>query len=116
MKPKTKMIKTEEIIELENKYNITLSPYNNDYIVTDFRNENCYELDENKKLIGLNLSENQISDLSFLSNLTSITHLNLSGNDISDITVLSYLIKLTYLNVEENNIKDISPLAELRQL
>jgi Leucine-rich repeat (LRR) protein len=42
-----------------------------------------------------------------------LTHLDLSSNQITDISPLTSLVNLTYLNLSFNDIKDISPLLEL---
>ena len=67
-------------------------------------------------MTDLNLDNNNISDISLLSELTKLTVLTLSGNNISDISPLSELTKLTYLYISGTNISDISPLAGLTQL
>ena len=59
---------------------------------------------------------NSISDLTPLSNLTSLTYLNLSSNKILDISALSNLTSLTYLNLSSNKISDISALSGLTSL
>ena len=59
---------------------------------------------------------NQISDISPLSNLTSLTYLELTGTQISDITTLSDLTSLIYLGLVGNQISDISALSNLTSL
>ncbi len=61
---------------------------------------------------------NDISDLSPLSGLTSLTRLNLSGNPVSDLTPLSRLTGLSHLNLQCCPIFDesLSPLASLTGL
>ena len=56
----------------------------------------------------LNLSENQISDITPLQSLTNLTSLNLYNNKISDITRLQSLTHLTDLYLSGNNISDIT--------
>ncbi|MDU8923987.1 leucine-rich repeat domain-containing protein, partial [Pasteurellaceae bacterium LIM206] len=55
-------------------------------------------------LTCLGLSENNITDITPLSNLINLTCLGLSENNITDITPLSHLSKLTYLNLKNNKI------------
>ncbi|MDH4291462.1 MAG: leucine-rich repeat domain-containing protein, partial [Dehalococcoidia bacterium] len=62
-------------------------------------------------LTELSLKENQISDISPLASLTSLTELSLGENQISDISPVANLTSLTWLDLESNQISDISPLA-----
>ena len=56
---------------------------------------------------GLDLSENQISELSPLSNLTNLSYLPIRYNGITDISPLA-----ASLDLIGNQISDISPLLE----
>ena len=64
------------------------------------------------------LQRNQISDLSPLANLTTISELSLglSGNQISDLSPLANLTGLASLWLKDNQISDLSPLANLTML
>ena len=62
------------------------------------------------------VNSNAISDLSPLSNLTSLNVLGLDGNSISDISALSGLKNLNVLDLGGNNISDISALSGLTSL
>ncbi len=73
-------------------------------------------LSELTSLTWLDLYKNQISDISTLSKLTSLTKLDLTDNQISDINVLSKLTSLTELELEYNKISDISALSDLTNL
>ena len=64
----------------------------------------------------LKLGHNNISDLNPLSTLTSLKTLDLSENNISDISKLADLKNLKNLNLSGNNISDISKLASLTNL
>jgi hypothetical protein len=66
-------------------------------------------------LVELDLSFNQISNISLLSSLTSLILLNIAGNQASDISPLSSL-NLDYLYLDKNEIVDISPLSSLTNL
>lgn len=110
------MEKPKEIIELEKNYNIIFLPYNATFDVIDARNRNTYQINENMEVIGLNLYGNNISDISFLSSLTKLTHLSIEENEINDIFTLSRLTLLVYLNCNNNRISDISFLTHLIQL
>ena len=59
----------------------------------------------------LDLSLNNIQDLTPLTKLTQLTALNLNGNQISDLTPLANLTQLTKLHLSENQISDLAPLA-----
>ncbi|EKS8444446.1 leucine-rich repeat domain-containing protein [Listeria monocytogenes] len=67
-------------------------------------------------LSSLYLNNNQISDISPLSNLTDLVDLTLQGNQISDISSLSNLTDLVDLTLQGNQISDISSLANLTNL
>ena len=58
------------------------------------------------------MGDNKLSDISPLSDLTSLTSLRLWSNQISDISQLSKLTNLNYLSLYRNQISDISPLVE----
>ena len=67
-------------------------------------------------LKSLDLSENDISDLSPLAGLENLTYLELDRNYISDLTPLGGLTGLVHLNLYNNEITDITPLAPLKIL
>jgi len=64
----------------------------------------------------LNIVWNEISDLSPLSNLHSLTWLWAQVNEISDVSPLSNLISLEHIELYNNSIIDISALANLTNL
>jgi uncharacterized protein YkwD len=61
----------------------------------------------------LDLSGNQISDLSPLTGLTNLTNLNLDRNNITDLTPLTSLTNLTRLSLSNNLIRDWLPVAHI---
>mgnify|MGYP003583477497 FL=1 len=91
-----------------------------------------------KRLRILELSNRQISDISFLAGMDLLEHailnhnrignlaplaalsnlflVDFSDNRISDLTPLANLTKLKYLYITQNQLKDLAPLAECRQL
>ena len=80
-------------------------------IINLIRLEHCTSLTE------LDLSDNQISDISPLGNLTSLTSLALYSNQISDISPLASLANLERLGLSYNSeLSDILPLANLANL
>ena len=68
---------------------------------------------------ALSLSNNNISDISLLSQMTQIHKLALTNNRIEDISVLEKLPKLRFIFLADNLIKDISKInnqARLKKL
>ena len=65
------------------------------------------------KLNSIWAGRNNLTDLSSLSNLTSLQHIRLSENQIEDLTPLRELLNLGHLELQDNIITDVSPLAEL---
>jgi Leucine-rich repeat (LRR) protein len=64
----------------------------------------------------LGLSNNRITDISPLAELTNLQTLRLNENQITDISPLAELTELTELYLSENRIADLSPLAGLTGL
>ena len=64
----------------------------------------------------LNAGSNQISDIRPLANLTNLAGLSLWSNEIQDISPLANLTKLTYLNAGGNHIENLEPLTGLIRL
>ena len=69
-----------------------------------------------QQLVLLDLSNNNISDVTPLTGFTHLEKLRLGNNNISDVTPLENLIELVELWLDNNNISDVTPLAELTQL
>ncbi len=65
---------------------------------------------------NLSISNTNLSDLSFLKQLTGCKKLILVNNNINDLSYFTYLNSLVHLVVTDNNITDISPLASLNKL
>lgn len=70
----------------------------------ELTNEDIKDLYKMTNLIGLNLSCNQISNISALKSLTNLTYLNLYYNQINDISALKNLTNLTELHLNYNQI------------
>lgn len=69
------------------------------------------------RLLGLDLSDNRISDIRALSGVVFAEEIDLGSNLIVDISPLSGVDGLSTLDLSDNAIVDVSPLAELpRQL
>lgn len=82
----------------------------------ELQDEDIISLKHMTNLISLDLSGNQISDLTPLSGLKDLEWLKLSNNQISDLNPLSGLKDLEFLDLSFNQISDIKPLAELTEL
>lgn len=67
-------------------------------------------------LTTLDLSYNDIEDISSLSNLIHMKELNLENNKVVDISALSNLIYMKELNLEHNNISDINAIKDFTSL
>jgi Leucine-rich repeat (LRR) protein len=67
-------------------------------------------------VVTLNLSGNQISNISPLQSLTNLSDLNLSGNRISDVASLRSLTKLTRLTLSNNTISNLASMESLTGL
>ena len=71
-------------------------------------------LAEAKHLTSLDLSDNEINDISALSGLRGLTSLNLSINQLTDISALSGLRGLTSLNLSINQLTDRNVSMKMR--
>ena len=138
------MNKPKEILELEKVYNITLKEIELSEDVMSWKHDNCYQLDSNSKIVGLNLynfnfakilSKEQIKKLEQLTQLqklkirltgiveikgleelTQLQQLDLSHNEITEIKGLDKLIQLQQLDLSWNRIAEIKGLEKLTQL
>ena len=77
---------------------------------------NYYSINEQGQITSLNLSKNNLTDISFLSNLVDVEILDIRDNNITDISPVSNMLKLRQLVLDKNLILDISPLANLTNL
>lgn len=68
------------------------------------------------KITSLNLTDNQISDLTPLANLTSLTKLYIGQNPLTDISPLANLTNITKLSLHNTQLSNISPLHNLTSL
>ncbi|WP_243388159.1 leucine-rich repeat domain-containing protein [Bacillus kexueae] len=73
-------------------------------------------LEKAVNLKDLDLSFNQIEDLSPLQSLSLLESLALWGNDIKDITPLSNLVNLTFLDLSSNHLFEIDALSGLTNI
>ena len=63
----------------------------------------------------MNISHNQIEDITPLSSLENLQWLNLADNHIKDVTVIGSMLNLFSLNLAGNEIRDVRPLIQLGQ-
>jgi len=108
--------KPKEILELEKMYGITLNEIALSENIMDYEKHSCYQLSSNKEIIGLNLSNNQISEIKGLEQLTQLQKLELSRNRITEIRNLEQLMLLQELELSTNQIAEIKGLENLTQL
>lgn len=107
--------KIDHITIKGNQYNTSL--FELDLSNMNLANTDIVPLRHMTNLEVLSLGGNQISDLTPLSNLVSLTELSLHDNvRISDLTPLSNLTKLTILNLYFNQISNLTPLSGLANL
>ena len=64
----------------------------------------------------MDLSHNQIADLSSVSNWSQLKQVDLSHNQISDLAPLSKSKQINQLNLSHNQIADLSVLSQLKSL
>ncbi|MCD4663725.1 MAG: hypothetical protein K8R68_00545, partial [Bacteroidales bacterium] len=77
---------------------------------------NITSLQKLKKINNLHLQKNRIKDISPIHDLIEIKELVLNDNEIIDISVLKNIKKIKKLYLANNHIKEISALSELSQL
>jgi internalin A len=63
-------------------------------------------------IYALDCQANKLSDISFLTEMTSVDMLFLSSNLISDITALSGLEDLDEIDLGNNLVTDLAPLVD----
>ncbi len=69
-----------------------------------------------KDLRSLSLSDNQLVDLTPISQLNHLERLILNGNQLVDLTPISQLNSLRYLDLGGNRIVDLTPISQLKNL
>ncbi|CAL6060872.1 Conserved_hypothetical protein [Hexamita inflata] len=75
--------------------------------------DRCPQSSTIKKLI---INKCNLQNLNGIQVMTQLTELNLSFNQISDISKLSTLVKLTVLELDQNNIESISVIQHFNEL
>jgi internalin A len=133
--------KPESIVHIERFYNIKLNENDKadvNKIDGDTLSKNTYKLDAENNVIGINLNDCNINDITPIYSLTKLVHLNLTsnlirdvsglqeltcltdlylgGNDIQNISGIEKCCNLTYFIIWNSKIKDFSPISKLLKL
>lgn len=75
--------------------------------------ENLSGLEHFEMLNSLDLTNNKIEDITTLSELERLETLSLENNNVYEIDYLAELSSLTSLNLRENHVENIEPITEL---
>jgi internalin A len=75
-----------------------------------------FSLDNGGRVVGLNLRNCKLGDITPLQALTKLELLYLSGNELTDLSPLQSLTQLKRLVLNKNCLTDITPLRSLPQL
>ncbi|MDE7288227.1 MAG: serine/threonine protein kinase [Oscillospiraceae bacterium] len=105
-----KGLKNEDIENL--KYMTMVS----EIILSDNDLTDLSALSELKQLEKLTFHNNNVTDLSFLKNMKRLTVLGAGNNGISDISIFSEVSGLKEIWIFDNNISDIAPLKNCKYL
>ena len=73
-------------------------------------------LEHCKRLMLLELPDNEVTDISPLAELSLLQSLTLTNNQVEDISPLSGLKRLQYIELSNNKVTDISALTELEAM
>ena len=105
------MAKPSSILHAEDLLGFALAPVETREQITSYRNDRTYLLDDKNEVIGLNLYNSNVSDISFLEQFPAVEILELYYNQITNIDVLRHCTKLTKLNLIQNKVVNLDPLA-----
>lgn len=100
----------EKILDSINKNETTL------YLDNLELNDIPPALEHLTNLTFINLDNNNISDISRLSSMSSLYTISLNNNKISDISALNDMNNLNFVYLNSNNISDVSVLRDLPEL
>ncbi|MCL2636878.1 MAG: leucine-rich repeat protein [Oscillospiraceae bacterium] len=106
----------EQFIEMIENGEISVFVTTLEFHSNNITDLSIFEFERLIYLSSLNLSDNQISDLTPLTRMKRLNNLFLNNNQITDITSLSELTTLIGLGLSNNKISDITPLCELYRL
>ena len=83
---------------------------------TKLTNEDVAGLQYCTDLVYLDLTNNKITDLSFVKNLLKLRLLCVGNNKITDLSALSALTELEFLEIYANAAPDVTPITGLTKL
>ncbi len=99
-----KRIKPSIIYKIEKSLRISLKETSLENI-TKIGFRNTYSVDNHKNVIGLNLQNNGLIDITFLNDFKNIKVLDLRTNKIKNINILGDLVALEIILLNYNNIR-----------
>lgn len=112
--------KSQLIKEIELFFGFEFTLVQSKYKSGSYRREHYHSqtiiLNANEVLIGIEIPELNIEDISILAKCKDLVFINLTGNSVKDISPLSELRSLKTLYLGGNKINDISPLVYLKKL
>ena len=73
-------------------------------------------LEHCKRLMLLELPDNEVADISPLAELNLLQSLTLTNNQVEDISPLAGLKRLQYIELSNNKVKDLTALTELEAM
>lgn len=82
----------------------------------ELKDEDLAKIAEFTELERLDISDNDITDISPLSSLTKLKKFYAANNSISDLSPLSNLAEIEYIGLRNNNISDADPVMQLDKL
>lgn len=87
------------------------------FIRTDVMNcRNTYVLDKESRVIGLNLSRNDLTDLQVLKGFPHLEKLHLGDNALTSLQGLAHLDQLRELHIDQNLVEDLDGIEGLTSL
>jgi predicted ATPase len=99
------MSKPALILQLQEKLKIEINlSVTADFF--DFANKNTYKIDENGEIVSLNLFQNKIANIDFISDFKNLRELDLRNNPIRNfipLQDLEYIVQLGYHNHQINS-------------
>ncbi len=108
--------KPKEILELETLYGIILEQTNFDFDLFSWMPENSFTVNKSGAVNGLSLMNNTITDIRAINNFPELVGLNLNENLIEEISGFTENLNLQYLFLGNNRIKNIEALRKFPNL
>nr|WP_314491271.1 leucine-rich repeat domain-containing protein [uncultured Chryseobacterium sp.] len=105
------MKKPNEIIALEKVHNIKLNQVFDKVDIVTGEHTNLFLTDKKNKVIGLNLSNNNIESIKGFENFKELLYLNLYGNSLSVTDFLQAFSKLEILIIGNNKIVKLNEFS-----